>query len=524
MITRSSGALVLLLSAAACAGPSSPRRYELRGQIIGIQPERREVLIKHEAINGFMPAMTMPFAVRDPTLLDGRAPGDLVTATLEVTREGARLTTLFRTGSAPVDAPPPAPAASSGFELLTPGEAVPDETFRDQTGRAVRLASLRGSSVALTFIYTRCPIPTFCPLMDRHFATIQRAVKGDPALRGRVRLVSISFDPVNDTPAVLARHARDLDADPRVWSFLTGDRDDIDRFASRFGVTVARAEDDPGTITHNLRTAVIDPDGRLLKVYTGNEWEPDDVLRDLRSSILNPSIQSSMDRPSMSQSSTPPLSAFNPDERRIIGRFDTPLRVQRFLNALPYNVEPPPGRATLRSFRGIVRHGCAHCLESALAAAVILEQHGYPPLLLSFESIDALDHVIFLYRRRGRWGSVARSRDPGLHGRRPVFATPRALAVSYLDPYIDFTGRITGYAVVDLRTLGDYDWRLSEQNVWKVERVLLDYPHRPLRSSDRRVDRLRARYRAFRARYPGRKPLEYRGREKWTELPSEFLE
>jgi hypothetical protein len=226
----------------------------------------------------------------------------------------------------------------------------------------------------------------------------------------------------------------------------------------------------------------------------------------------------------MSQSSSPPLSAFTPEERRIIRRLNTPLRVQRFLNALPYNVEPPPGRATLRSFRGIVRHGCAHCLESALAAAVILEQHGYPPLLLSFESIDALDHVIFLYRRRGRWGSVARSRDPGLHGRRPVFATPRALAVSYLDPYIDFTGRITGYAVVDLRMLGDYDWRLSEQNVWKVERVLLDYPHRPIRSSDRRVDRLRARYRAFRARYPGRKPLEYRGREKWTELPSEFLE
>lgn len=226
----------------------------------------------------------------------------------------------------------------------------------------------------------------------------------------------------------------------------------------------------------------------------------------------------------MSRSSTPPLSAFTPDERRIVRRLNTPLRVQRFLNALPYNVEPPPGRATLRSLRGIVRHGCAHCLESALAAAVILEQHGYPPLLLSFESIDALDHVIFLYRRRGRWGSVARSRDPGLHGRRPVFATPRALAVSYLDPYIDFTGRITGYAVVDLRILGDYDWRLSEQNVWKVERVLLDYPHRPIRSSDRRADHLRARYRAFRARYPGRKPLEYRGREKWTELPSEFLE
>ena len=97
--------------------------------------------------------------------------------------------------------------------------------------------------------------------------------------------------------------------------------------------------------------------------------------------------------------------------------------MQRFLNDLPYNTEPPPGRATLRSFRGVVRHGTAHCLEAALAAAVILEQHGCPPLVLSFESIDQLDHVIFVYRSRDRWGSVARSRDPGLHGRRPVFRT-----------------------------------------------------------------------------------------------------
>jgi hypothetical protein len=194
--------------------------------------------------------------------------------------------------------------------------------------------------------------------------------------------------------------------------------------------------------------------------------------------------------------------------------------VQGFLNRLPYNNEPG-GRATLRSFRGVVRNGCAHCLEAALFAAVVLEQHGYPPLVLSFESIDALDHVIFVYRRGHRWGSVARSRDPGLHGRRPVFATPRALALSYFDPYIDFTGRITGYAVVDLRILGSYDFRLADTNVWKVERMLLEYPHRRIRSSNRRVRALRARYRSFRAQF-GRKPLYYTGREKWTELPREF--
>jgi hypothetical protein len=192
--------------------------------------------------------------------------------------------------------------------------------------------------------------------------------------------------------------------------------------------------------------------------------------------------------------------------------------VQQYLNQLPYNNEPG-GRATLRSFRGVVRHGSAHCLEAALFAAVTLEQHGYPPLVLSFESIDRLDHVIFIYRRNGRWGSVARSRDPGLHGRKPAFATPRALAASYMDPYIDLTGRVTGFAVVDLREMGMYDWRLAETNVWKVERMLLDYPHRPLASSNQHANALRARYRSFKKQFPDRKPLFYRRMDRWTELP-----
>ena len=216
------------------------------------------------------------------------------------------------------------------------------------------------------------------------------------------------------------------------------------------------------------------------------------------------------------------MDKLSPRERRLIARLRTPAAVQAYLNALPYNQEPG-GRATLRSFRGVVREGCAHCLEAALFAATVLERHGYPPLLLSFESIDQLDHVIFVYRRQGRWGSIARSRDPGLHGRRAVFATPRALARSYMDPYIDYTGRVTGFVVVNVaKLMGDYDWRLSDGNVWKVERVLLDHPHRPLRSSDERVDRMRARYRAFREVFAGRKPVFYKGRDRWTPLPKEF--
>jgi hypothetical protein len=213
---------------------------------------------------------------------------------------------------------------------------------------------------------------------------------------------------------------------------------------------------------------------------------------------------------------------FTPAERRLIEQLRTPILVQRFLNRLPYNTEPPPGLGTLRSFRQALRHRTAHCLEAALAAACILEQHGYPPLVMSLKSTDYLDHVIYVYRREGRWGSVARSRDPGLHGRKPLFRSPRALAMSYFDPYIDFTGCIEGYAVFDLREMGAYDWRLSARNVWAVERALLRYPHRPIRGTRQRIRRYRSKYRKYLSKY-NKKPLFYRGRDKWTEIPQEFL-
>ena len=215
----------------------------------------------------------------------------------------------------------------------------------------------------------------------------------------------------------------------------------------------------------------------------------------------------------------PASTEFTPAERRIIGACPTPAGVQQFLNHLPYNTEPPPGPATLRSFRGVVRHRTAHCLEAAIGAAVILEQHGLPPMVMSLESIDGLDHVIFVYRVRGRWGSVARSRDPGLHGRRPVFRSLRALAQSYFEPFIDKTGCLRAYGAVDLRVLGRYDWRLSTGNVWKVERLLFEIPHRSLPYSQVRADRLRRKFFAFKAVHPDKRPTFY-DRRTWTALPA----
>ena len=211
-----------------------------------------------------------------------------------------------------------------------------------------------------------------------------------------------------------------------------------------------------------------------------------------------------------------------PRERRLIARLSTPARVQRWLNDLPYNTET--GGATLRSFRPVARLGTAHCCEAALFAAVVLEQHGYPPLVMSLESQDNLDHVIFVYRRAGRWGSVARSRDPGLHGRKPVFASPRALARSYIDPYVDHTGRLLAFGVANLgKALPTYDWRWAEHNVWKVERMLIDWPHSKIPSSTRRYRRLLCWYRVYRASHDDRKPIAYRGRQRWEPLPASFL-
>ncbi|HJZ78626.1 MAG TPA: SCO family protein [Vicinamibacterales bacterium] len=275
---------VAIVAGACSQKPPDERVYPLQGQVQSIDAPRKLVILKHEEIKGFMPAMTMPYEVEDPKVLDTLAPGDLIDSTLVVFSSGARIRNVRKVGTAPLEKPPadpPMPNASSGFELIKPGEAVPDAAFVDQDGRKRHFSGFKGSPVLMTFIYTKCPLPAFCPLMDRHFATMQRTLKEDPALKA-VHLVTVSFDPAVDTPPVLKKHAKELDADLSRWTFLTGDRDDIDQFAARFGVSVSRAMNDPRDITHNLRTVIIKADGTLAKVYTGNDWSPTQVLEDLR--------------------------------------------------------------------------------------------------------------------------------------------------------------------------------------------------------------------------------------------------
>jgi protein SCO1/2 len=279
-------ALLTALFVAACSTKNNQREFRLQGQVLAVADDRQQATINHEAIKGFMPGMTMPYKVRETKQLDGISPGDLINAKLVVVTNDAYLTDVKKVGQAPLPQAAPAPSASSGFEMLKPGEMVPEDTaFLDQDGKMRTFKAFRGSTVLVTFIYTNCPMPAFCPLMDKHFADVQKKLKDDPSLQGRVHLVSVSFDPILDTPPVLKQHSLKVGADLQMWTFLTGDRDEVDRFASRFGVSVARSTSDQRDITHNLRTAIVDRDGKLVKVYIGNEWTPEQALADLKSVI-----------------------------------------------------------------------------------------------------------------------------------------------------------------------------------------------------------------------------------------------
>jgi protein SCO1/2 len=260
--------------------------YPIHGQVLAISSTRADggssvtlVTLKHDDIRGFMPAMTMPYAVKNPAETAGLAAGDVIDATLVVNGDDVHLESVKKAGHAPL---PPDAEPVRVMDVMNPGDAVPDDPLIDQTGATRRLSDWRGRALTVTFVYTRCPLPDFCPAMDRQFAALQKAVNADARLRDHVHLASVSFDPEHDTPEVVRRHAAAIGADPAVWSYLTGAPAAIDHLTSRFGVSAIQEHDGGQTFTHNLRTAIVDPAGHLVKIYTGNDWTPDAVLNDLR--------------------------------------------------------------------------------------------------------------------------------------------------------------------------------------------------------------------------------------------------
>ena len=267
-----------VLAGGACSRAPEARQYEVRGQILSVDANRREVLVDHEDIPGFMPAMTMSYQVRDPALLQDKKPGDLFTATLVVEEVSGYLSTMTVTGNAAIKNAGAGPAITDA-DLLKEGDVVPERPLVDQSGAQRPLSSLRGHRVALTFIYTRCPLPDYCPLMNKQFAAIQDRIRTSPNL-GDARLVSVTVDPEYDTPAVLEKYAKTVGADPRLWYFATGGRDDVLAFAKRFGVLTEPGES-PGVVVHNLRTAVIDAEGRVVSLRSGNMWTVAELVADL---------------------------------------------------------------------------------------------------------------------------------------------------------------------------------------------------------------------------------------------------
>lgn len=274
----------MALTGCGTGASSTAKRYELHGKVVSVDAKNQTITVSHQAIPGYMDGMTMPFRLKDPALIPDVAAGDDISADLVV--DGAS-TWLENPILSRATADPSQPVSGTAKPEPSPGDSVPDFNLTNQDGKRTHLNKYAGKSLALTFIYTRCPLPDYCILMNDNFAELERQLKTDPSLYGKTHLLTISFDPEHDSPAVLKTfgQARIGDTGAKAfdhWEFATGTKSEIKEVAQYFGLTYI---EETGQIVHSLRTAVIGPDGKLVKLYRGNEWKPDEVLSDLRASV-----------------------------------------------------------------------------------------------------------------------------------------------------------------------------------------------------------------------------------------------
>jgi protein SCO1/2 len=269
-----------MVALTACHAPKPPADahfYSTQGIIEHISDDRHTATIQNDAIPGYMMAMTMDFSIRDEHLMDGLAPGDKIAFTLEVTKDDSWITNVQRlghTGVAVAESAAPAPA-------LKPGDMLPDAEFVAEYGRHVHLSDFRGKVVVFTFFFTRCPLPNYCPLMNRNFAETRALLLANQTAPTNWQFLSISFDADFDTPQTLASYAdfyRKHDSDR--WLFVAATPEALAHLAAPLGLVLTRSGD---TISHNLRTVVVDPQGRLFRQFNDNLWTPDElagVIRD----------------------------------------------------------------------------------------------------------------------------------------------------------------------------------------------------------------------------------------------------
>jgi len=280
--TKSTHCLLVLLCFlclfVACRRSGSEKRYDFKGKVVAVEPEKHLVTVSHEDVKGYMPAMTMPFTVKSDADLQILAPDDEITATLVIDGKHSWLEDLIITRQS-ATAP-----AMPGVKMAKEGDEVPNFTLRNQDNREIHIKDYRGKALLLTFIYTRCPVPDYCTLMSDNFAQIDRALGQNPELYGKTHLLSISIDPEYDTPKVLrsygAAHTERYQNETFAhWEFAGGTKEQVKEIAQFFGLTYSPQQDQ---IIHALRTVIIDSHGKVTKIYSGNDWKVDEVVEQLK--------------------------------------------------------------------------------------------------------------------------------------------------------------------------------------------------------------------------------------------------
>lgn len=259
------------------------KTYKLRGKVISTNPATGEVTLDHEAIPGFMEAMTMPYKLKDASVLSELHPGDVITADLLVSQQAdadVLLDHIVVVGQAKPDYKP-----KVSYHVPAPGDAVPDFKLRNQDGHTIHLSQFRGKDLLVTFIYTRCPLPNFCPLVTRNFAKLDKQLAENQKLYGHTHLLCVSFDPENDTPKRLRAYgATYIGSDSKSafnhWDFAVPDKVELAKMAQFFDVGFSTAPDQ--SITHTLSTTLIGPQGKVVRFYPGNDWTPEQVLADVK--------------------------------------------------------------------------------------------------------------------------------------------------------------------------------------------------------------------------------------------------
>lgn len=265
------------------ARPRPPqRKFTVRGIVKNVDPAEGKISIQHDEIPNYMPAMTMPFNVRDAAELEGLQVGDTISFVLHVTEDESWINHIKKQEPTAQSTPAARPSVRliRNVEPLEEGDAMPDYRFTNQLGQAVSLSDLKGQALGLTFIFTRCPIPDFCPLMSKNFAAAHEQLLKSPQNGTNWHLFSISFDPHFDTPEVLRNYAQRYANSPTPdrWSFVTGAMIDIDAITEQFNLPVMKAGEN---WDHKLRTVVIDANGRIQKILIGNQWKPEEFAAEM---------------------------------------------------------------------------------------------------------------------------------------------------------------------------------------------------------------------------------------------------